>query len=530
MAFNLKSDPTILSIKLTDIGRQQLAAGNLNFATFQIGDSEIDYNFVNNTGINPNNLSILQATDNEPQILSYIPQILSGSSTIPITNTVVVPLILENTTQTRGFFNILSGGTTVFTTTPQFCKQPDMMVRIKNLNGISPQTLNLYKAPTYGLNTIEPQVGDYLLIKWVNPLNNFNTTGYTVNINKPTAYLWYKIQAILSGTTLAANNLVVTIDRNLPNYNGYNTNLVAGAMCYNNSLPLSGSSPTNFIQNALFSYFTNQQTAVDFPWWNLSIVFTEDIAGIRNTNKSFGYYNSAQYGGFVSYYQNQQAIIKKLGLIHYSNPSPANTYAESLFENTPSIYIPTVMWNYNTGDTMGLTLSAIGNEQSLPVSNIIYYDLADPYGNIVGKVLNDIKMFVIEDQELLFALSYKSNRNWTLPYPNVNILTNLFNGCPACVLSATVTGVNPVDYGLDGSINITSLIKGNNTSPVFLQANLQGNPSPILFTQITGTTYTVNNLTANYPIGTTYTITLYDTSSPNCYVNYNITLTSPPPP
>jgi len=47
--------------------------------------------------------------------------------------------------------------------------------------------------------------------------------------------------------------------------------------------------------------------------------------------------------------------------------------------------------------------------------NLYYYDLADSQGFVVGKVFPDLKIFVIEDQELLFAMSYKSNRSWTLP-------------------------------------------------------------------------------------------------------------------
>jgi hypothetical protein len=77
------------------------------------------------------------------------------------------------------------------------------------------------------------------------------------------------------------------------------------------------------------------------------------------------------------------------------------------------------MWHKSTGTTLGVTLKAIGSPQLLTgltkSLDLEYYDLADPDGNIVGKVFTDLKIFVIEDQELLFAMSYKSNRSWTLP-------------------------------------------------------------------------------------------------------------------
>ena len=46
---------------------------------------------------------------------------------------------------------------------------------------------------------------------------------------------------------------------------------------------------------------------------------------------------------------------------------------------------------------------------------IDYKLLVDTSGNTVGKIFNDLKVIVIEDQELLAAMTYKSNRNWTLP-------------------------------------------------------------------------------------------------------------------
>ena len=73
------------------------------------------------------------------------------------------------------------------------------------------------------------------------------------------------------------------------------------------------------------------------------------------------------------------------------------------------------MWHKNTGSTIGVTLSQSGAQQTLTGLTTNYFDLADQHGNIVGKVFNDLQIFVIEDQELLFAMSYKANRSWTLP-------------------------------------------------------------------------------------------------------------------
>ena len=66
--------------------------------------------------------------------------------------------------------------------------------------------------------------------------------------------------------------------------------------------------------------------------------------------------------------------------------------------------------------------------------------MADADGNIVGKVFNDLKVFVIEDQELLFAMSYKANRSWTLPEFTAALNVSL---CPASDMEITDVEIIP---------------------------------------------------------------------------------------
>ena len=49
----------------------------------------------------------------------------------------------------------------------------------------------------------------------------------------------------------------------------------------------------------------------------------------------------------------------------------------------------------------------------------VYFDLIDTTSNqnIVGKIFPHKQAIVIDDEEILMALSMKSNRNWTLPAP-----------------------------------------------------------------------------------------------------------------
>jgi len=60
---------------------------------------------------------------------------------------------------------------------------------------------------------------------------------------------------------------------------------------------------------------------------------------------------------------------------------------------------------------------------------IRYYQLwdnnPDLNGNLnrVGKVFPDQEIVIIDDEELVAAMSYKANRNWTMPAPKLSLLT-----------------------------------------------------------------------------------------------------------
>ena len=163
----------------------------------------------------------------------------------------------------------------------------------------------------------------------------------------------------------------------------------------------------------------------------MTIVFTEDVIGTGeniipdalrgiNTMNSGGTYGipSRAFGGMVQYLQKIDPKVKNIGLIHYSNNSPLNNYGEGFVltnDTAPIIDLPTIMWHKNTGGTIGLTLTGdFASMTQLPELNTTYANLVDQYGNIAGKVFIDLKIFIIEDQELLQAMSYKTNRSWTL--------------------------------------------------------------------------------------------------------------------
>ncbi len=83
-----------------------------------------------------------------------------------------------------------------------------------------------------------------------------------------------------------------------------------------------------------------------------------------------------------------------------------------------------------TSDTIKKTLSSN--------NDIEYYDLIEysgmtnsgstlPY--VVGKVFPQLKIVVIDDEELVAAMSYKSNRNFTLPDLSAELITSVSGNC-----------------------------------------------------------------------------------------------------
>jgi hypothetical protein len=106
---------------------------------------------------------------------------------------------------------------------------------------------------------------------------------------------------------------------------------------------------------------------------------------------------------------------------------------------------------------------------------IRYYHLwdtnPDVKGNLnrIGKVFPDQEIVVIDDEEVIAAMSYKSNRNWTLPAPKLSLLTP--NICDFDNATATGVMTNPdermwVTYRFDTNSGATSSLHCNYYSSI----------------------------------------------------------------
>jgi hypothetical protein len=192
-------------------------------------------------------------------------------------------------------------------------------------------------------------------------------------------------------------------------------------------------------------YFGYQETTGQTFWVNSTLT--------AETTDTF-YYNSFDNPIKVQPYEQ-----KAIAIVHYTNNAIDSFYGEKFaFEpyapnavdhtgeaRNFKVTLPTLMWHKSKTGYMGETFyvdpnvgaanffqvkymkSSLNTDMNDP--GLRYYHLWDTHLNNngspsrVGKVFPDLKTIVFDDEEIIAALSYKSDRNWTLPAPSVTLST-----------------------------------------------------------------------------------------------------------
>jgi hypothetical protein len=273
----------------------------------------------------------------------------------------------------------------------------------------------------------------------------------------------------------------------------------------------------------------------DVKVWNMNIPWTENPAGLVSSQfndytkfGSINYIGSKEYFGYNSskgqtdtsftfYYNSFGEIVqvkpeeqKAIAIIHYTNQTIDFFYGEKFalepFNSTNpddttgqarnfKFHIPWLMWHKNPNCCNGQTfwvdppgfedkelftpqyIQSTKNE-GMNQPGIRYYHLwdtnpnSDGLPNRIGKVFPDSKLIIIDDDEIIAAMSYKSNRNWTLPAPQVSLITP--NTCDTTTTSQGIltgdTETMFVTYRLNNTTcftnslhcNYYTSLKGNN--------------------------------------------------------------------
>ena len=256
----------------------------------------------------------------------------------------------------------------------------------------------------------------------------------------------------------------------------------------------------------------------------MNIPWSENPAGLYpSTYESYANYGSVSYIGTKEYlgYQepsgqtdtskvyfynsfDEEIVVtpkeqKAIAIIHYTNQDIDNVYGEK-FATQPydpqnptddiglarhfKLTMPTLMWHKSTGTTIGQTFWIdppgydlctpyyIKSTENLDMNDpgIRYYHLwdtnPDSNGNLnrIGKVFPDQEIIVVDDEEVIAAMSYKANRNWTLPAPKLSLLTPNVCSSDSVVQSGVMTSPTQrmwVTYRFDTNTGATSSLHCN---------------------------------------------------------------------
>ena len=270
----------------------------------------------------------------------------------------------------------------------------------------------------------------------------------------------------------------------------------------------------------------------DVKIWNMNIPWSESPAGLYpSVYEGYEYFGSIDYLGTkeyfgyasslgqkdtssVNYYNSfdEKIVVqpeeqKAIAIIHYTNQTIDFFYGEKFAlepydsanpEDTTGqarnfkLHLPWLMWHKNpeccSGQTFWVDPEGFEDKNLFDVQyiqsnknsgmnqpGIRYYHIwdthanADGYPSRIGKVFPDSKIVIIDDEEIIAAMSYKANRNWTLPAPQVSLVTPNTCGTPTSTIDGILTGNNEtmyVTYRLTNQTGFTNSLHCNYYSKV----------------------------------------------------------------
>ena len=497
MGSYLQPEPlTYINIKLTDIGRQKLSLGKLNFSTAVLSDAETNYGIdrTGNYDLSCGN-RILSPVDAQPGITTNY----DGSAPLPLQSIGSATQYATASTESIGFFSgtsnqwLISSGLTLGYSVISYSAQTPGGTSSVQMTG----------------GTHFPSIGELMFVIW-NTIDNSGVTYSNNNIilsANPSVSNWYRVLSADTSTSL------VTLDRNLPDFG---------------VTDISSSQKVNayfYPFNGVESYY-GSGSSVDCRVWNMNIVRTSSEIGTDAYTSGYTTYGSIEFNG-TKQLLGFSSETKNFGIVHYTNNFTGNTLAEQLIEGSVVIDLPYIMWhrsNANVGQAInwGLNITdSYGPNVFDNVAQTTYRPLRDGSSNTsleVGRVYHKLKIIVITDQELLTALTYKSNRNYTLP--QLTLDTTLVPKYPLSVSDATgilqsgysyyvtyvaendYTSTSGLSYGYPKTMPCTyySKIDGtldSNGDPQYLKVNFPINSFPFMRSSTGMNSYSGTGWSAN---------------------------------
>lgn len=510
MGYIVKNTSGLINTQITDTGRKYLSEGNFNIRFFQIGDSEVFYN----SGITISSGFILEPSYNAQNSTAYpqsnrenvkYPYFLEGSTgnTFGIPFPISTDISLFNYTNMLGFFTSAATDTYIVDINQPFSLSPNYSFNFLDI--LSGNTIELDYSQCNQSTTV-PQENQFISLY-------FDFQGDCI----PSGTF-----PVLTFKIMSVNNNVLTLDRSLPSFNNQCSGIGKALLYASGMTPnFDQLTPQDYFALPCYTASTVPIWNMNIPWseslagvvsstnedytkyGSINYIGTKEYLGYQTDSGQFFMNESGFTSITQTYFVNSLGTKifvnpneqKSIAIVSYTNTSINNYYGEK-FAVEPydplndgqegqarnfKVVLPTLMWHKSKNNVMGQTFYIDPpnfDELGLCAPNYMksrkdvdfnspgmrYYHLwdtnpnADGYPNRVGKVFPDSKLVVFDDDEIIAAMSYKSNRNWTLPSPQINLLAP--NLCTGSVDSTGVladsTETLYVTYRFDSS-SISSL-------------------------------------------------------------------------
>lgn len=451
MSFLNSNNSEFVSARITQKGRNAIARGDFKIEYFQIGDSEFDYNtqLSNLTGFT-NHQKVMTPFDKEAGV--KYPFRLSSSTDSPTLGEPVMNSeieILRNVVGPAGFvgsyldeetgtsvqclvnersISLLNGTNQIDAGVSGFTDCGYILILLGDVNATDPESPYFTENKTSLIYKIVSSAGTVLTLD--RPLPNLSSLSGTIEIicldcgtnvletipseclPAPTDPQTQQDSWMLNvvWTTKPIGDGGATIDEELSGYTGNRHASTKEYFGYTSTgqtfVTLNGQlidKPTSFKNsfNETIEVLPKEQRTIAI------IHYSENDNNINDPDKLF------KYDDYISYSDDSNDMV---AFNRDGDPITDTEYFE--------LYLPFIQYHRNTGTTVGHLFTMddtsyyMKSSKSQLHSELFRY-LIDESGNRVGKVFPHSKLVIIDDQELVAILDYRSNRRFTLGAPKV---------------------------------------------------------------------------------------------------------------
>jgi hypothetical protein len=442
MSYPVLDSSNLLLTKLTARGRQAIAAGNFEIKYYSLGDSEIDY-------ASGGDNKILSPKDRNPIPKHQLSDSSKCEALFEVSDSYVIKAVIFDEARERGFFDSCSPDTAAL--------KEDGFILFSGQTYASKLDGSKIWDVTGDMDDdsfAQISDGDVVMFKLYN--TDMDTPDGYKETSSPMPYIFFSIKKNGASPLLECDRFLPFLssspDTQIPFF------VFPGKSKFEEFFFSEGAPP--FWDPEKLRFFESCDTS-DVDILNMNIAYCRPHMGASCQDED-KWYQSQEYLTTLKYLDmclecvspaagaDCSDLTKSLpykdksrgAIIHYSNNGTRNEYGEFFYIDETRRFIacfPHLMYHRRhfpgKGDVLGMRFIS-SPERKLMTENFsaeIYYhelmedpDLVYPRPPIsVGKVFPDLKITIIEDEEIIAALTYKSNRNWTLPPLEAELISPL---------------------------------------------------------------------------------------------------------